>query len=225
MYKADRRTTSRLQEGHVTTAYLGIDIAKRKFDIALLRPDEKTRAKAFANTPTGHTELLAWLTRQHAGPVHACLEATGTYGEALAQALADAGHVVSILNPAVIEAYARSCLTRTKTDRVDARLIARFCATQHPVPWVPSPLEVRELQAFVRRLDALEGMRTQERNRLAAEPAQAMVRASIQHVIDLLEDEMRVLRERIHDHFEQHPDLRRQRDLLTTIPGIGEATA
>ena len=159
------------------------------------------------------------------GPVHACLEATGTYGDALAEALADAGYTVSVVNPAMIEAYARSRLTRTKTDRVDARLIAQFCATQQPPAWVPLPREVRTLQAFVRRLDALEGMRTQERNRLAAEPADAVIRASIQHVIDLLEDEMATLRTRIHDHFDQHPDLRAQRELLTSIPGIGEATA
>ncbi len=145
--------------------------------------------------------------------------------DALAEALVDAGYTVSVVNPAIIEAYARSRLTRTKTDRTDARLIAQFCATQQPPPWVPLPREVRTLQAFVRRLDALEGMRTQERNRLAAEPADAVIRASIQHVIDLLEDEMAALRARIHDHFDQHPDLRTQRDLLTSIPGIGDATA
>ena len=207
------------------TAYLGIDIAKVKFDAALLRPDQKIRTKAFANTPAGHADLLAWLARQHAGPVHACLEATGTYGTAVAERLADAGLTVSVVNPAAIEAYGRSRLTRTKTDRTDARLIAQFCATQQPAPWQPLPREVRELQAFVRRLDALEGMRQQERNRLAAEPAHAAVRASIQHVIDLLEAEMASLRARIQDHFTQHPGLRSQRDLLISIPGIGETTA
>jgi transposase len=207
------------------TAYLGIDIAKRKFDVALLRPDQKIRAKAFANTPPGHRELLAWLTRYHAGPIHACLEATGTYGEALAEALVDAGHGVSVVNPAVIEAYGRSRLTRTKTDRTDARLIAQFCATQQPAAWVPAPREVRVLQAFVRRLDALEGMRTQERNRLAADPPNAAIRLSIEQVIAMLEAEMATLRARIQDHFNQHPGLRQQRDLLTSIPGIGEATA
>ena len=208
-----------------TTAYLGIDIAKRKFDVALARPDGTVRVKACPNTPAGYTELVAWVARHHAGPIHACLEATGPYGEPVAEALADAGYTVSVVNPAMIEAYARSRLTRTKTDRVDARLIAQFCATQQPPAWEPLPREVRTLQAFVRRLDALDGMRTQERNRLAAEPGDAVIRASIQHVIDLLEAEMTTLRARIHDHFDQHPDLRTQRDLLTSIPGIGEATA
>jgi transposase len=224
MNKADQHTTSRWREA-VDTAYLGIDIAKRKFDVALLRPGRTARGKAFPNTAAGHGELVAWLARQHDGPIHACLEATGTYGAALAEALADAGHTVSVVNPAAIEAYGRSRLTRTKTDPTDARLIAHFCATQQPARWVPLPREVRELQAFVRRLDALEGMRQQERNRLAAEPAQADVCASIEKVITLLDAEMDALRARIADHFNDHPGLRSQRDLLTSIPGIGEATA
>lgn len=209
----------------VNFAFLGIDIAKAKFDVALLRPDQKIRAKAFANTPAGHTELLTWLERQHGGPIHACLEATGTYGDAVAERLADAGLTVSVVNPAAIEAYGRSRLIRTKTDRTDARLIAQFCATQRPPAWQPLPRELRELQAFVRRLDALEGMRQQERNRLAAEPRHAAVRLSIQHVIDLLDTEMATLRSRIHDHFTQHPGLRTERELLTSIPGIGDTTA
>ncbi len=77
----------------------------------------------------------------------------------------------------------------------------------------------------MRRLDALEGMRQQERNRLAAEPAHALVRTSIQHVIDLLDTEMAALRAQVQTHFTQHPGLRAQRDLLVSIPGIGETTA
>ena len=63
---------------------------------------------------------------------HACLEATGTYGEALALDLHQHGHIVSVMNPAAIKAFAASRLSRTKTDRVDAELIARFCLAQQP---------------------------------------------------------------------------------------------
>ena len=209
----------------MSTAYLGIDIAKRKFDVALLRPDGKFRAKVFANTNMGHAALLTWLRAQHDGAIHVCLEATGTYGELVAETLHAAGYPVSIINPAAVEAFARSRLSRTKTDPTDARLIAQFCRAQEPPLWTPLPREVRELQALVRRLDALEGMRQQERNRLAAEPPSGVVRASLQHLIDTLDAEMVHLKAQIHDHFDRHPPLRQQRDLLTSIPGIGAATA
>ena len=206
-------------------AILGIDIAKAKFVVALRTPDGKRRRKSCANTPAGFAELAAWLTHQHVTRVHACLEATGTYGEALATWLHDAGHQVSVVNPAIIHAYGRAHLTRSKTDQIDADLIADFTATQHPPVWTPPTPEIRQLQALVRRLDALHGMRTQEANRRAAGVVVDAVRASIDAVLASLDAQIAHVEALIRQHFDQHPGLRAQRDLLTTIPGIGEATA
>lgn len=206
-------------------AVLGIDIAKAKFAAALLRPDGKIRHKSCANTPTGCADLAAWLQRQQVTRVHATLEATGTYGEALAIWLHDAGHVVSVVNPSIIHAYARTQLARSKTDRIDAELIARFTASHQPAPWTPPAVEIRQLQALVRRLDALQGMRTQELNRLAAGVTVADVRASIETVLASLDAQIAHVQQLIRDHLDRHPGLRAQRELLTTIPGIGEATA
>jgi transposase len=206
-------------------AVLGIDIAKAKFDVALLTPDGKRRRKSCPNTPAGFAQLATWLAHYDVTHVHAGLEATGTYGDALATWLHDAGHVVSVVNPAVIHAYARTQLTRSKTDRIDADLIAHFTATQHPPAWVPPAREIRELQALVRRLDALQGMRTQEANRLAAGVVVADIRASIEAVLAHLDAQITHVTQLIRQHLDQHPGLRAQRDLLTTIPGIGEATA
>jgi transposase len=206
-------------------AVLGIDIAKAKFQVALLRPEGQLRHKSCPNTRAGFAQLVTWLERQHVTRVHACLEATGTYGEALAMWLHDAGHVVSVLNPAIIHAYARTQLARSKTDRIDAELIAHFTATQHPPAWTPPAPEIRQLQALVRRLDALQGMRTQEANRLAAGVVVDEVRTSIEAVLANLDAQIAHVQRLIRQHLDQHPGLRSQRDLLTTIPGIGEATA
>ena len=206
-------------------AALGIDIAKAKFAAALLRPDGKIRHKSCANTPTGFADLAAWLQRQQVTRVHATLEATGTYGEALAIWLHDAGHVVSVVNPSIIHAYARTQLARSKTDRIDAELIARFTASHQPAPWTPPAVEIRQLQALVRRLDALQGMRTQELNRRAAGVTVADVRASIETVLASLDAQIAHVQQLMRDHLDRHPGLRAQRELLTTIPGIGEATA
>ena len=206
-------------------AVLGIDIAKAKFHVSLLFPDGRRRRKACANTPAGCTELLGWLTRQGAGPVHACLEATGTYGELLATTLVDAGHQVSLLNPAIIHHYAKSRLLRAKTDPVDADVIADYAAKEQPPLWTPLPREIRELQALVRRLDALLGMQTDERNRAQAGALPPPVQRSIAMVLEHLAEQIDTVRQQIREHLDQHPGLRAQRDLLTTIPGIGDATA
>ena len=206
-------------------ASLGIDVAKAKFVVALLTADGKVRQKSCANTPAGWADLAGWLARQGVTGIHACLEATGTYGDALATWLHDAGHRVSVVNPAIIHAYARSQLSRSKTDRVDAELIARYVATQQPPPWTPPAPEIRQLQALVRRLDALQGMRTQELNRLEAGVAVAPVQASIEAVLAHLDAQIAQVKQLIRDHLDRHPGLRAQRDLLTTIPGIGASTA
>ena len=205
-------------------AVLGIDIAKDKFAVTLRTRDGKRRRKSCPNTAAGFAELAAWLARHGAPYVHACLEATGTYGDALALWLHDAGHVVSVVNPAIIHAYARTHLSRSKTDRIDADLIADYTATQRPPAWAPPALGIRQLQALGRRLDALQGMRTQEANRLAAGVAVAAVRDSIEAVLAHLDAQIAQVRQLIRQHPDQHPGLRAQRD-LTTIPGIGEATA
>lgn len=206
-------------------AVLGIDIAKAKFNVTLLFPDGKRRHKVCANSPAGFAELHAWLTRQGVGRVHACLEATGTYGEALALALLEAGHKVSVLNPAIIHYYAKSQLARAKTDHVDADIIAAYTAKEQPPAWTPLPREVRDLQALVRRLDAVLTMQTDERNRAQAGGLTPAVHQSIEAVLAHLEGEVAALRKQIREHMDQHPGLRTQRDLLTSIPGIGETTA
>jgi transposase len=204
---------------------LGIDIAKATYAVSLRRADGRRRHKSFPNTNAGHAALLTWLARYAPEPVHACLEATGTYGEAVATALYDAGHRVSVVNPAAIKAFAQSQLRRTKTDGVDADVQADFCATQDPPAWQPWPREVRELQALVRRRDAVVEMLTQERNRAQAGELVPLVEASLVRHIGMLERELADLDQQITQHVDTHPSLREQRDLLVTIPGIAATTA
>jgi transposase len=136
-------------------ASLGIDVAKAKFDAAVLR-DGKLAQRTFSMHPEGFAALDRWIREQGAEQVHACLEATGEYGAALALFLYESGHLVSIVNPVRIAAYAKSRLTRTKTDKSDAALIAHFCAREWPPIWTPPPEEVQELQALVRRVEMLD---------------------------------------------------------------------
>jgi transposase len=209
----------------MTLSIVGIDISKKKFDLCLLRDNGKLKHKVFPNTASGFVQLSAWLIKQRVELVHACMEATGTYGEALAIYLFDAGHQVSIINPAVIKAYAQSHLSRTKTDKVDATLIARFCAERKPPSWHPPVREVRELQALVRRLESLLEMHQMEVNRLEAGVSAELVRESLTEHIAFLEEEIKRTTALIRQHIDQHPTLREQRGLLVTIPGIGDTTA
>jgi transposase len=204
---------------------LGLDIAKLKFNVCLLLDSGKLRHKVFPNTAVGFAQLSEWLEKQSVGCAHACLEATGTFGDLLAAYLHEQGHRVSIVNPAAIKAYAQSHLSRTKTDRVDAALIAGFCLEPRPPAWQPPAPEVRELQALVRRLESLTQMRTMEQNRLSSGISVKAVRASVEELIAHLSEQIKRTEALIRSHINEHPDLKRQRELLDSIPGIGETTA
>ncbi len=201
---------------------LGIDVSKRTLDAALIF-DNRTFCKQFKNSAYGFKSLAAWLASLKIKQVHACLEATGIYGEAVTLFLHDEGHQVSVVNPLRIKGYAQSNMRRNKTDRLDARLIADFCQTQKPDQWQPPSKAVKHLQSLVRRVEVLEEMRQAEENRLAN--ASSQIKPSIERMMTLIKEEIRELERHIKEHINCHPDLKEQSELLQTIPGIGERTA
>ncbi len=208
--------------GNPSSVWLGIDVAKTKLDCALLR-EGKYRHKVVYNHTAGFAELLAWLEKQQvSAPLHVCLEATNVYWESVAEYLVQAGHVVSVINPALAKAHAQSRGLRSKTDKVDAQLLADFCREKRPPAWqAPSPSE-RALRALVLRHQALVEMQTQEKNRL--ETAREAVNQSVREHLDWLEGELQRIEQAIARQIDDDPDLRGKRELLDSIPGLGERT-
>ena len=203
---------------------LGIDVAKAKLDVVLLDGALQEHSGVFANSPKGFKQLQQWLNKRLDGELHACLEATGQYGEAVAEFLHAAGYTVSVVNPARIKAFAASRLSRQKTDQTDARLIALFCQSQRPEVWMPPAAEQRALQAMVRHLHDLKAMRQQEYNRLSSGVSAEPVVHALQQHIAFLDAQIADLDSQIHDHLDHYPHLKQQRDLLDTIPGLGDTS-
>lgn len=206
---------------------VGIDVSKRKLDIALFA-NGKTKSKVFDNTPSGYRDLAQWLIERSAVQerTHICMEATGPYSEAVAIALVESGWQVSVVNPARIKGFAQGELARNKTDRADAALLARFCAAMRPSLWTPPSAEWRELRGWVDRLQALKDMHQQESNRLEAHTASGQIHLieSVQTHLDWLKQQITLLEHNIDDHIDRHPDLKRDADLLHSIPGLGNTT-
>ena len=121
----------------------------------------------FENTEEGHQQLEQWLVDQAAQSAHVCLEATGQYGYRVACHLHYLGYCVSIVKPTRIKGFAASLMQRSKSDRIDAKVIAQFCVALEPARWQPPLKEQQNLQALMRRLSAIESMLHQEKNREA----------------------------------------------------------
>jgi transposase len=201
---------------------LGIDVGKEYLDCELV--GEKRATKRIHNTVRGFEQLVSWLKNRKVQNVHACMEATGGWSEELAFFLHERGHVVSIVNPMQIRAFGQSELSRTKTDKADAALIARFCAAMKPSAWEPPKPAERRLKHVVRRRRALVEMRTQEVNRLEA-PGVEDVQNSIEKLISALDEQIAALDAQIKKIIDEDDDLKGKRDLIESITGIGTVTA
>jgi transposase len=169
--------------------------------------------------------LSAWLEQHRVVQVHACLEATGQYGEGVAEYLFQQGHSVSVVNPARIKHYANSQLRRNKTDKADAQLIAQYCLREHPALWTPPPASFKNLQALIRHLDDLQTTRLQETNRLGSGVPTPLVIGQLEELVAFLDGQIAQTRKAIQAQIDQSPDLEHAQELLITIPGIGRLTA
>ena len=203
---------------------LGIDVSKDKHDLILVI-EEKKYHKEISNDAKGFSYLKRWLEVHQVSQVHACLEATGQYGESIAEWLHGEGHRVSVVNPARIKRYGQSKLHRNKTDKADADLIAEFCSREKPALWEPLSPQVKQLRALNRRLQALKANLQQERNRKKSGEKDVLVLNDLDMHIEFLKERIKAIKKDIRDLIKQTPELKSQHDLLTTISGIGHLTA
>lgn len=140
---------------------IGIDVSKNKLHCALLSEAGKLKSKAFPNSAEAHASLLHWATRHgqcEVAQLHAVVEATGVYHEAIAVALHRAGARVSVVNPAQVKHFAQGLAVKSKTDASDPVVLARYGALVKPPAWEPPPPEITELKALSRGLRPLRAL-------------------------------------------------------------------
>lgn len=205
-------------------AIVGIDVAKEKLDVALRVKSGKWKTKVVANKPAGFETLRAWLAKQGVLRAHVCMEATGVYWEAVAEDLADHGFAVSVINPKQIKSTGEALGIRSKTDEIDSKLIGEFCAMRNPPLWQAPSASVRRLRALVARRDALQELRIAETNRLEVTSV-ADVQQSIEQTIAHLDQQIAQIEKQIKQDIDDDPTLKAQKELLRSIPGVGDVTA
>ncbi len=208
--------------------YLGVDVAKAKLDCCLLLDEAagRRKTKVVSNTKPGIDDLLAWVAKQNVSPeaLHIVMEATGIYHEQAALTLADAGVIVSIINPAQIKDFGRGLAVRTKTDGVDSFVLARYGALLKPAAWRPPPPEARVLQALLARREAIAQDLQRERNRQEkadATDTPERIRQSLANSIGFLVKQLAELQQDIDRHIDKHSNLKDDMALLQSIPAVG----
>jgi transposase len=215
---------------HTTTPpsfFLGIDVGKKDLFCHIIGSDQSCSTR-FDNTPAGIAQLLKWF-RKISPPAQlcACLEQTGHYGDAIAEALHEAGlAALHLVNPQRIKAFGMQKLRRNKSDTADAKLIASFLKAEHADlrPWQPRSLPQQKITALSRCADSLTQAAARLKTTLDS-CTDKTVATALGRIIKTHEKEIKALRIKITEITARVPELTRRSELLRTIPGIGEVAA
>jgi transposase len=200
---------------------IGIDISKNKFDAAIY--NEKTVWKEFSNSPQGFTKFVRWLNKEEKASV--CMEATGFYGEQLAEFLYAKGHKVSIINPSCIKAYAQSKLSRHKTDKVDAQIIAEYAYKHDSNAWKPTAPELKELRQLHRCREALMKQLGQVSNQLENKLLCLVVKKVWKSLYSELKKQIKEIELMANKLIAGNEAMQKDYKNLQSIPGISNITA
>ncbi|KTD15947.1 Transposase, IS116/IS110/IS902 [Legionella lansingensis] len=202
--------------------FVGVDIAKDKFDSAL-EINNRCKHAVFSNNEQGYKAFLKWLEQYTISP-WVCMEATGHYSEGLADFLAEKGIRVSVVNPFQIKSFAKASLARNKNDRIDAKIIAQFGQRMEPRIYQSNSAEQKEIRELTKVLDMLKAQVIQLTNQLHSIRGHA-AQKSLKKMIEKLEQEIKRIQQQIDELINNNQQLKEKFELLLSIKGIGKLTA
>ena len=202
--------------------YCGIDVSKKKLDVMLLA-QEKFHYKVVDNSNDGVIFLQEWIKSklEKDAFVHFCMEATNVYHELLAFSLLENKNFkVSVVNPRIVKAFAKS-LVKTKNDKTDAKILAKFCKERNPKPFTPQSKERRELRDLSRLMDNLVELRIMQKVRLQTFNTEAAARV-VKATLNSIDNTIAETEEEIKYYYNTYPELHKEYELLNSIPSFGK---
>jgi transposase len=209
--------------------YVGIDMSKTRFDVALCLEREATTLGQYPNQEKGFEKMAKELSAKSEAndetAVNLIVEPTGGYEKRLVAFAFEQGWRVSLPNPKQVRDWAKGMGVRAKNDPLDSRTLAQFGAIFQPAPENCLVAEVAGLDTLLRRQEDLQQMLREEQNRRQAldyKPHAALAaKESVDRTIEWLEKELEQVEVAIKELLDQHTDLKAQARLLRTVPGIG----
>jgi transposase len=200
--------------------YVGIDVAKQKLDLARASSDDDPAAvpvDTFVNDPAGIAAVVRLLAA--AKPAMIVVESTGGLERPLLEALLEANLPAALVHPGRVH-FAKGMGILAKTDRIDARVLARF--GRHAAPRLlarcaANQTELRDLVACRRQLSST---RAQQTNRRGATFSKAALK-SIDAVVKTLDKQIERLDKQIRDLIDADDDFKHLDGLLQSVPGVG----
>lgn len=215
---------------------VGIDISKDTFaaSFALMDSDQRIHFRAshlFSNNRNGFEKFTTWASNQkiHGPELWYIMEATGVYYENLAYYLAEQTSNVSVLVPTRALHFAKSLEIKTKTDKVDARILAQLGLERRLERWKIVSPKIKQMKELSREFSLNKVDLTRFKNRVHAklhshQPNLNQVER-LKRKITLLEEHCLAIEIELQDLVASDPVLQDKIEKLTSIPGIGFITA
>lgn len=208
------------------TVTVGVDISAAKVDVVIRQANDNGPAKTYEQTPAGLRSLTRQLVKT--APDLVVMEATGVYYIDLALTLCDAGLPVSVINPKSFHHFAELKLKGTKTDPVDAALLAEYGQIMRPQRWTAPSQGCRQLRGLGRHINRLVGDRARAKNRLhdlqATRTTPKTLIRDEKLGIRQLDKRIERLRQDADALLANLPDLQAVRQRFCAATGLGEAS-
>ena len=199
--------------------WVGIDVSKRTLDV-YVRPIGLS--VQVANSDSGLVELLQTLAAFRATTSLIVLEATGGYQALAAHTLMANGWPTVVVNPRQVRDFARATGRLAKTDKIDAEVLAHFADAIRPEVRAMASDASQTLQDLVTRRQQLVEMMSAEKARQRS--ARAPMGERIEQHIDWLKQQVQDLDTQIESLIAQSDPWQRTREILTSVPGMGDVT-
>ena len=180
----------------------------------------------FDNNLKGYKALLDWINEMKSRPHLFCMEATGSYGDALADFLYSRDYNVSVVNPFQIKSFAHTLLKRHKTDKIDCKVIAHYAERFDPAPYIPRDSNMKELRQLYRCSQSLHKHLSGFRNRLENSDGLCdEVKTCWQDLIKQAEEKLNGIEKRMLELVQLSSNLKEDFINLQTIKGVAQKTA
>ena len=205
----------------------GIDVSCKTLDLVIRKKEKNHTVRHFDNTPAAHLKIVEFLKKQQVKNI--CLEATGTYHLDLAVVLSQTESLaVMVVNPRAAKHFSQALMKRTKTDAVDAAMLAEYAQRMDFKSWKAPSQTMLTVRACSRRIATLTKDKTRAKNQLHALQATRhtplFIIEDVQLSISQLENQLEQLITRACTLIEQTPALNETAHLLMTVKGLAEKT-
>ena len=224
------------KEKEIIKQNVGLDVSKDDVKVALsnLTTDYHVvvcSTHTFSNTNKGFQELHKWLNGkiQSTLPVHFTMEATGVYYEGLAYFFYERSYCLHVVLPNYAKKYGQSLGIKSKTDKLDARILAQMGLERELRLWQPVSPALLGLKQLTRERNTLVCSRTAAANHLHSyrhqgKPNKESIARTLKH-ISFLDRQVKEIESEITNFINRDKDLKIRIEYLLSIPGVGLLTA